>query len=82
MKIHDLKCWPAPWQATERDWKTHEVRQDDRGFEEGHVLLLREWDPGSKAYTGRQLMRRVQYVSRGPDWGLPHDMVVMSLGAV
>ncbi len=31
---------------------------------EGDILLLKEWDPKTKAYTGRELERKVGYVGR------------------
>ena len=34
---------------------------DDRGFEVGDMLCLREWEPVSKVYTGRELYAWVSY---------------------
>ena len=45
MKLHDLKTWPESFSAIWRGTKTHEVRVDDRGFEIGDHLLLREFTP-------------------------------------
>lgn len=81
MKRHELKTWPGPFSAMERGDKTHEVRRDDRGFSIGDELWLREWEPTSEQYTGRELLADVRYISRGPDWGLPDGMVVMSVRA-
>ena len=83
MKTHELKCWPAPFAAMLKGVKVHEVRRDDgRGFAGGDALLLREYDASTREYTGRQTARFVTYVSRGPDWGLPEEIVVMSLRAI
>lgn len=91
MAEHDLKCSPEPFAALITGAKTHEFRRDDRGFQVGDVLRLREWDPTprpwrgdieddrARGYTGRELRRRVTYISRGPDWGIPPGYVVMSL---
>ena len=84
--IHELKCWPGPFQDMNEGRKRHEIRVDDRGFQVGDVLHLREWVPHSSlypgSYTGADLRRRVTYISRGPEWGLPSGLVVMSVEAV
>lgn len=79
MKTHDLKTWPEPFEALWCGLKTHEVRQDDRGFDVGDCLVLREWRPDTELYSGRLVRAEVTYISRGPDWGLPSGMVVMSI---
>lgn len=46
MTEHILKCWPNSYAAIAAGVKCFEWRRDDRGFECGDVLVLREWDPG------------------------------------
>lgn len=77
MRTHELKTWPGPFEDVVAGRKTHEVRKDDRGFEVGDTLVLREWVPGPQGYTGRSLTVTVTYITRG--WGLPDDMCVMSI---
>jgi hypothetical protein len=79
MSTHELRTWPEPYAAMIGGFKFHETRQDDRGFAVGDALCLREWDPMEARYTGREAWRYVTYISRGPDWGLPAGMVVMSV---
>ncbi|MFG0317555.1 MAG: ASCH/PUA domain-containing protein [Planctomycetota bacterium JB042] len=62
---HDLKTWPEFFAAVEDLRKTFEVRRNDRDFREGDELLLREWDPETEAYSGRELLRRVSFVYDG-----------------
>jgi hypothetical protein len=45
MKTHELKTHPGPFQALMDGTKTFEFRKDDRGFEVGDMLTLKEWDP-------------------------------------
>jgi len=61
---HELKSWPAFFEAILAGEKTHELRRsDDRTFNVGDVLLLREFDPNFNRYTGRELRVKVTYVT-------------------
>lgn len=75
---HDLKTWPVFFQDVATGRKPFEVRQNDRRFAVGDMLLLREWDPHRSSYTGRYTKRVVSYIFR--DAGLLHvDYVVLGL---
>jgi Domain of unknown function (DUF3850) len=77
---HALKCEPEPFSALRRRLKHHEIRREDtRRFALGDTLILREWDPTTSAYTGEVELRAVTYLTRGPQWGVPAGLVVMSL---
>jgi len=43
--VHELKTWPDPFVALRCGRKTFEFRRDDRGFDPGNVLVLKEWVP-------------------------------------
>ena len=65
--IHELKTWPDFYKAIEDGRKTFEFRINDRGFQAGDVLHLREWDPkdnylSSHNYTGKTMLVDVTYV--------------------
>lgn len=76
---HDLKCWPIYFQMVADLMKRFEIREiRDRQFGAGDVLLLREWDPESCRYTGRQCRRIVTYAMTEPAFVKP-GFVVMSL---
>ena len=80
MKIHVLKTWPVEFEATRIGLKTAEYRKDDgRGFEIGDGLILREWDPGSEKYTGREVSVVVTHLVRGPAFGVKYEHVMMSI---
>jgi hypothetical protein len=66
MTTDELKTWPEFFQAIERGEKTFEVRYNDRAYESGDILELREWDPSPDIqYTGRILWRVISYVHHG-----------------
>lgn len=76
---HELKCWPESFAAIWRGHKTYDIRRDDRGFKILDLLLLREWGPDSREYTGSELTAEVTHVTRGPEWGIPQGMAVMAI---
>lgn len=94
IKIHDLKCWTAYFDAVDRGDKTFEIRRDDRGFQRGDVLRLREWDTRPSAlavgttsltsgrYTGNETYALVRYVLTGGQFGLEPGYVAMALEAI
>lgn len=77
--IHELKTWPEPFAAVLAGAKRFEVRRDDRGFGVGDRLVLREFDPDAARYSGRVIVAEVPYLVRGPSWGIPEGIVIMSL---
>lgn len=77
--VHELKTWPGPFAAILAGTKRHEVRKADRNFHVGDVLHLREWQPNRERYTGREQRVTVTHLTAGGEWGLPHDVCVMSV---
>ena len=58
------KIWPEYFEAVASGKKKYELRLSDREVGEGDTLLLEEWDPTTKAYTGRTIEKKVTYVGR------------------
>lgn len=85
-KTHRLKTWPAEFAAVKDGFKTCEVRFDDRGYKVGDRLLLQEFEPRRKVYTGKELLVRVDHVLRAGETvvksALAKDWVVMSIERV
>jgi hypothetical protein len=81
MAEHELKTWPEFFQAIERGDKTFEARKNDRGFQRGDTLHLREWDPNrvaiNRGYTGNAFTVKVTYVLSG--FGIEPGYVVMGI---
>ena len=78
MKTHELKCWPAFFLAVQHWEKMFEIRHNDRSFEVGDILWLREWDPTTTEYTGESVRRVVSYITDFPA-GLRDGYVCMGL---
>jgi len=62
MSEHQLKTWPEYFEAVRCGDKTFEVRKNDRDYKAGDTLVLQEFDPDTKSYTGRELRHRVTYL--------------------
>jgi len=60
----EKKIWPKYFQAILDGKKNHELRLADWECNEGDTLLLKEWDPETKSYTGRELSKKVKYVAK------------------
>lgn len=60
MKLHDLKILPEHFKNVVRGKKRAEIRINDRGFTEGDLMCLREYDSGE--YSGHFAMCRITHV--------------------
>jgi hypothetical protein len=77
--IHELKTWPAEFQAVWDGLKTFDIRRTDRTYNVDHELDLREYISTENRYSGRGIRAFVTYVVRGGEWGLPDDLCVMGI---
>lgn len=78
-QIHELKCWPEFFTPIWDGRKTYEIRNNDRGFEVGDHLLLREWNPDSKGYSGRYILMEITHTLSGPQWGLKDGYIILAI---
>ena len=62
MSEHNLKTWPVFFAGLVDGTKTAEVRINDRRFQVGDLLILREYNPETCDYTGREERRVVSRV--------------------
>ena len=75
---HELKIHPNHYKDVLLGLKKIEIRLNDRNYQERDLLILNEWDPTSKKYTGNQVIRKVNYiVSDVP--GLNPDYVALQI---
>ncbi|MBU0470424.1 MAG: DUF3850 domain-containing protein [Nanoarchaeota archaeon] len=65
--IIEKKVWPKFFQKILDGDKNFELRLADFECKAKDILVLREWDPESKQYTGRVLEKKVSYVLKTRD---------------
>ena len=58
----EKKIWPKFFDKLASGEKTFELRLADWECNPGDILVLREWNPDTNEYTGRQLEKEVTYV--------------------
>jgi hypothetical protein len=70
--VHELKSWPEFFEPVYTGRKNFELRKNDRHFQVGDVIRLREWRPTEShdwltkgEYTGRECNRRISYILEG-----------------
>lgn len=66
MKI-EKKIWPEYFQKILNGEKKFELRLADFECKPGDVLVLKEWNPGTKEYTGKSIEKEVTYVIKTKD---------------
>ncbi len=59
---HVKKIWPEFFQKIIEGKKTFELRLADWDCKEGDTLTLKEWDPTTRKYTGREINKLITYV--------------------
>jgi ASC-1-like (ASCH) protein len=82
MALHELKIYKEYFSLIKHGQKPWEVRKDDRNFEVGDELVLREFDKNELNYTGRILHRKIDYLQEGGQFGLEEGYVIMSLSKI
>jgi len=74
---HKLKTWPCYFRAIWDGLKRFEVRRNDRGIEPADTLLLQEYEPTRRHYTGREIRATAGYMMVAAGLDLLNDNVVV-----
>ncbi|WP_080720041.1 DUF3850 domain-containing protein [Lysinibacillus sphaericus] len=61
MTVHELKILPKYFEPVADGIKTFEIRKDDRGYQVGDLLLMKEHENG--AFTGKAVLKEVTYLT-------------------
>lgn len=92
MKLHNLRILPKYYEKVLSGEKTFEIRKDDRGFEVGDKLILKEYIPGyrdltgfeeviiDEKYTGREVQKEISYVLKDAEvYGLKRGFCILAI---
>ena len=58
----EKKIWPEYFQKILDGDKKYELRLNDFDCQIGDILVLKEWNPETKEYTGRELEKEITFV--------------------
>ncbi len=62
MAVIKKKIWPEYFNLVSSGKKKFELRVNDFEINEGDTLILEEWDPKTKNYTGRKTKKRAGFI--------------------
>ncbi|MFA6064499.1 MAG: DUF3850 domain-containing protein [archaeon] len=66
-KIIEKKVWPEYFTAILAGDKNYELRLDDFKANKGDTLVLKEWNPKTKKYTGREIKKIITWIGKTKD---------------
>lgn len=80
------KTWPDLFEKVRTGEKKFDMRLADFECQTGDTLILQEWDPETKSYTGREIEKKITFVLKTKEaafWSQAeidkYGFVVMSL---
>ena len=75
-KTHELKILPQYYAAVADGTKTFEIRKNDRDYQTGDIVTLKEYNEDTKEYTGNESSFKIGFVT---DYEQTDDYVVFSI---
>jgi ASC-1-like (ASCH) protein len=66
MKI-EKKVWPEYFGKIKSGEKTFELRLADWKCKTGDMLILKEWNPKTRKFTGQEIEKKITYVIKTKD---------------
>ncbi len=89
MKKHELKLLTKYFKDVEIGLKTFELRKNDRDFQVGDTLILKEYYPGDTEYkegiytpahyTNNETDKKIVYILQGGQYGLEEGYVILGI---
>lgn len=77
--IHELKTWPQYFEAVVEGRKTFELRKNDRNFQIGDFLLLKQYLPKTDKYSGEEVVCKITYMLTGGQFGLEEGHCILGI---
>jgi len=65
--VHELKTWPQYFMPVWQGLKSFEIRYNDRNYQVGDSLILKEWNVVT-GYSGREIHKRITYILGLSGW--------------
>lgn len=75
--IHELKIYPKNFDAILNGSKAFEICKNDKGFQVGDNIVLREWD--NIKYSGRTIYAEITYIIDDRFVGLEDGYVALGI---
>lgn len=80
--IHSLKIAPVYFDLVKSGFKTYEIRKNDRDFECGQIVNLRDYNK-TTGYSGRNVFVRITHITFSSELetvgiSIPSDVVILS----
>lgn len=81
-QTHTLKVLKPYFLAIDCGDKKFDARRDDRGYQKGDLLVLKEWEPPPSdkvtgRFTGNEIERTIKYILTGGQFGIEPGFVVL-----
>ncbi|MFS7388562.1 ASCH/PUA domain-containing protein [Carnobacterium maltaromaticum] len=76
MKVHELKIGSEFYEAVKDGRKKFEIRKNDRNYQEGDILILKEYDPLTQLFSGEIIKVEITYMT---DWEQKNEYVVLGI---
>ena len=76
----EKKAWPELFEKVMNGQKNFDLRLADFDIAEGDTLVLREWDPEKKDYTGREVEKEAKIILKTKDQKFWPDQEVEKYG--
>ena len=79
MRVHEIKCREPYFREVRCGRKTFEVRKNDRGYQDGDVLILRAWDVDAGFLPADPVVCRVTYMLNGGQFGIEQGNCILGI---
>ena len=76
---HELKILPEYFEAVTSERKQFEIRENDRDYKVGDLLILREYDIWVDEFTGNSYKAEITYIT---DYAQKDGYVVLGIKGV